>query len=77
MELMRSSADEKDQQVANVEAFRASNADEGRDALERLQRAARQRANTFETLMETARYCSLGTMSSALYAVGGEYRRNM
>ena len=74
---MRSSKREKDQQVANVGAFRDANQEQGREQLARLQQAARERTNTFEALMDAARYCSLGTMSHALYDVGGEYRRNM
>jgi methylmalonyl-CoA mutase len=77
VELMRSSRAEKDQQVNNVEAFRQANERQGKEALKRLQQAARERRNTFEALMETARVCSLGSMSHALYDVGGEYRRNM
>ena len=30
-----------------------------------------------EELMETVKYCSLGQITNALYAVGGQYRRNM
>ena len=46
--------------------------------LARLQQVARERKNTFESLMEAAKDCSLGSMSHALYDVGGgEYRRNM
>ena len=30
-----------------------------------------------QALMEAAKSCSLGSISHALYAVGGEYRRNM
>ena len=37
----------------------------------------RERRNTFEALVEAAKVCSLGSMSHALYDVGGEYRRNM
>ena len=33
--------------------------------------------NIFQGLMEAAKYCSLGQISGALYAVGGQYRRNM
>ena len=74
---MRSSAQEKDQQVANVEAFRDVHAEEAGPRLARLQQVARDRKNTFEALMEAGRVCSLGSMSHALYDVGGEYRRNM
>ena len=31
----------------------------------------------FDALMETAKVCSLGQISGALYEVGGQYRRNM
>jgi len=31
----------------------------------------------FEALMEAVRHCSLGQISTALYEVGGQYRRNM
>ena len=41
------------------------------------QQVARERKNTFEALVEAAKVCSLGSMSHALYDVGGEYRRNM
>ena len=77
IELMRSSPEEKDQQVANVEAFRKTHAKEAAPRLKHLQQVARDRKNTFEALMEAAKVCSLGSMSHALYDVGGEYRRNM
>jgi methylmalonyl-CoA mutase len=77
IELMRSTKEEKNQQVDNVEAFRELNAEEAVSVLEKLQKAARDRENTFDALMDTARICSLGTMSHSLYDVGGEYRRNM
>jgi methylmalonyl-CoA mutase len=33
--------------------------------------------NMFEGIMETAKYCSLGQITNALFEVGGQYRRNM
>ncbi|MDZ4729851.1 MAG: methylmalonyl-CoA mutase family protein [Xanthomonadales bacterium] len=77
IELMRSSDGEKDQQVANVETFRNMHAEEAKPLLQQLQQVARERKNTFEALVKAARICSLGSMSHALYDVGGEYRRNM
>jgi methylmalonyl-CoA mutase len=77
VELMRSSSVEKEQQVRSVEAFRSMHAGEAADQLRRLAQTARERRNIFESLMEAARVCSLGSMSHALYDVGGEYRRNM
>jgi len=77
IELMRSTEEEKQQQVKNVEAFRQRNAERGRKALADLQETARERDNTFGALMEAVKVCSLGQISHALYEVGGEYRRNM
>jgi methylmalonyl-CoA mutase len=76
-ELMRSSDEEKDQQVTNVTEFREFHRAEAEKQLVELQRVARERSNTFEALMEAAKSCSLGSISHALYEVGGEYRRNM
>ncbi len=77
IELMRSTDDEKAQQVENVVSFRNVHQTKAIPELQRLQQVARDRANTFEALMDAAKNCSLGSMSHALYAVGGEYRRNM
>ncbi|NIP19487.1 MAG: methylmalonyl-CoA mutase [Xanthomonadales bacterium] len=77
LELMRSTEEEKRQQVANVETFRSFHAAEAEQQLQQLQQVARERGNTFEALMEAGKSCSLGSMSHALYEVGGEYRRNM
>ncbi len=74
---MRSTTGEKDQQVENVENFRESHSEEAKPELTNLQQVARERKNTFEALMEAGKDCSLGSMSHALYDVGGEYRRNM
>ena len=35
------------------------------------------RKNIFEKLMEATKVCSLGQITSALFEVGGQYRRNM
>ncbi|MFN9732390.1 MAG: methylmalonyl-CoA mutase family protein [Pseudomonadota bacterium] len=93
IELIRSTEDEKRQQIRNVEAFRAARnvgagsardgaataADgcQGPGTLAHLQQTARARTNLFEALMEAVKHNSLGQISHALYEVGGEYRRNM
>jgi methylmalonyl-CoA mutase len=77
LELIRSSDREKEDQIRNVRAFQSTHKDESGGALERLQGVARARGNTFAELMETVKSNSLGQVSAALYAVGGEYRRNM
>src|SRR5579883_2626739 len=77
IELIRSTEEEKRQQIANVEAFRANRNALSADSLATLQRTARERKNVFAQLMEAVKYNSLGQISHALYEVGGEYRRNM
>jgi methylmalonyl-CoA mutase len=77
LELIRSSEDEKNNQIRNVRAFQATHAEESDKALDSLQAVARERGNVFAELMETVKSSSLGQISTALYDVGGEYRRNM
>ncbi|HEU0224275.1 MAG TPA: methylmalonyl-CoA mutase family protein, partial [Steroidobacteraceae bacterium] len=76
-ELIRSTEDEKQAQVVAVRAYNAAHEATQAVALERLQRAAAEGGNVFGELMETVKSASLGRISRALYAVGGQYRRNM
>ena len=75
--LMRSSDEEKRRQIANLRAFQARHAEDAGAALERLRAVAREGGNVFAELMETAQVCSLGQVTTALFEVGGQYRRNM
>jgi methylmalonyl-CoA mutase len=77
VDLIRSTNEEKDQQIESLETFQGRYADEADEALARLKETARNDGNTFETLMETVKVASLGQISQALYEVGGQYRRNM
>ena len=76
-ELIRSTEEEKQDQVAALRAFQARNAERSPAALSALQRAAAAGDNVFAELMECVKSCSLGQISRALYQVGGQYRRNM
>jgi methylmalonyl-CoA mutase len=76
-ELRRSTDAAKDRQIANLREFQERNAEVAERSLAELQRVAVQGGNIFEQLMETAKVASLGQMTHALYAVGGQYRRNM
>jgi methylmalonyl-CoA mutase len=76
-ELIRSTEEEKQAQVAAVRAFLARHAERRPQMLERLQQAAASGGNVFAELMETVKVASLGSISRALYEVGGQYRRNM
>lgn len=76
-EVIRSTTEEKEQQITNVRAFQDHHASEAELALKNLKQTAIADGNIFEALMEAAKVCSLGQMSNALYQVGGQYRRNM
>ena len=77
IDLIRSTKEEKEQQIESLEAFWKRNEGETDKALERLKEVARKDGNIFEELMETVKVASLGQISQALYEVGGQYRRNM
>ncbi len=77
IELIRSTEEEKGQQIDNVLSFGKARNGLAPDSLKILQATARDRKNVFEQLMEAVKYNSLGQISHALYDVGGEYRRNM
>jgi methylmalonyl-CoA mutase len=76
-ELIRSTEEEKQAQVAAVQAFNAARAGQQPAVLARLQQVAAAGGNVFEQLIEAVKVASLGRISRALYAVGGQYRRNM
>jgi methylmalonyl-CoA mutase len=76
-EVIRSTKEEKDRQIKNVEAFKELHKSKSAEMLKRLQEVAVNNGNLFAELMETVKYCSLGQITHALYEVGGQYRRNM
>ena len=76
-EVIRSTTKEKDDQIAALHAFHQKNKPKASEMLKRLQSVAVNNGNLFEELMETVKYCSLGQITTALYEVGGQYRRNM
>ena len=76
-EIIRSTKEEKEQQIANLEAFWKRNSSRSEKALSKLKETAINNENIFAELMHTVNYCSLGQIVHALYEVGGQYRRNM
>ncbi|MYM95738.1 fused isobutyryl-CoA mutase/GTPase IcmF [Duganella vulcania] len=77
IELARSTDDEKQSQLTRLADFHTRNAEHAPQALAALQQAAIDNANVFEKLMDAVRVCSLGQITTALFEVGGQYRRNM
>jgi methylmalonyl-CoA mutase len=76
-EVIRSTTEEKEQQIRNLHAFQQRNQGKSPAMLQRLRQVAVSNGNLFEELMETVKHCSLGEITHALYEVGGQYRRNM
>jgi isobutyryl-CoA mutase len=77
IELARSTEEEKRSQLNRLAAFHARHADEAPAMMQRLQRAVIDNKNVFDVLMDAVRVCSLGQITEALFAVGGQYRRSM
>lgn len=76
-EVIRSTKEEKENQIKTRERVQTYDADASSKALRKLQEAALHNQNIFEELMECTRICTLGQITHALYEVGGQYRRNM
>jgi len=76
-EVIRSTKEEKEFQINQLEQLKARTPEKSGEKLEALQQAALDNDNMFDAIMEVSKYCSLGQMTNALYDVGGQYRRNM
>lgn len=77
IELARSTEEEKQSQLQRLADFHQRHAEVAPQALAALQQAAINNENVFAKLMDAARVCSLGQITTALFEVGGQYRRNM
>ncbi len=73
--LARATYDEKNEQLDRVETFRKKHAGNAAQALQKLREAVLNNRNIFEELLETVRHASIGQITEALFAVGGQYRR--
>ena len=71
IELIRSTEEEKGQQIQNVKLYGEARNALASDSLKVLQATARDRRNVFEQLVEAVKYNSLGQISHALYDVDG------
>ncbi len=77
LELARSTEEEKQSQLKRLRDFHERHKHEAPLMLERLKQAVINNQNVFAVLMDAVRCCSLGQITSALFEVGGQYRRNM
>ncbi|HKY47947.1 MAG TPA: methylmalonyl-CoA mutase family protein, partial [Acidimicrobiia bacterium] len=76
-QLIRSTEADKQRRLAELARYKTHNAEMSPPALHALQQSAVENGNIFQTLMETAKVATLGQITTALYDVGGKYRRNM
>ncbi len=77
IELVRSTEAEKRSQLRRLHKFHDRNRAEAPAALNDLRLAVLEGRNVFASLMVAVRHCSVGQITSALFEVGGQYRRNM
>ena len=77
IELARSTEEEKNIQISDLEQFHKFHKAEQNIMMQRLSVAAQNNNNLFEVLMDAAQVCSLGQITQHLYQLGGKYRRNM
>jgi methylmalonyl-CoA mutase len=76
-EVIRATEEEKQYQISMLDNLHRTNAEKSFLMIENLKRAATKNSNIFESLMEAAKYCSIGQITDALFEVGGQYRRSM
>ncbi len=76
-EVIRATEEEKQFQIKTKELLHQTHKIEAIKELKELQEAAIQNKNLFEIIMEASKVCSLGQLTTAMFEVGGQYRRNM
>ena len=76
-EVIRATEEEKQYQIAMLTNLHLANGVEVNEGLKNVQDAAINNQNMFEQLMHVCKVASLGQITSALFEVGGQYRRNM
>lgn len=76
-EVIRATEVEKKNQIQTLENLHQAHIDLVEDTLAKVKQAAIQNENIFAVLMEATKIASLGQITTALFEVGGQYRRNM
>ena len=74
-EVIRATEEEKQLQIKTLENLHKTY--DTKVLLKDLQQKAIHNENIFEALMDVCKVCSLGEITTALFEVGGQYRRNM
>jgi isobutyryl-CoA mutase len=75
--VIRSTKEEQEFAIECRDALKLRHKEAAQQQLSELKLRALEGRNLFAGLMEAAKVCTLGSISAALYEVGGQYRRNM
>jgi methylmalonyl-CoA mutase len=75
--VVRSTEEEKGEQIKNLREFQERNAEVVGGALSKLRDVVLNGDNIFDELMHTVQYASLGQITETLFEVGGQYRRSL
>ncbi len=76
-EVIRATEKEKEHQLTTLNNLNDHYKEEVPKALENIKKTALENKNIFDEIMEATKVCSLGQITTALFEVGGQYRRNM
>jgi methylmalonyl-CoA mutase len=76
-EVIRATEEEKQYQIDMLTNLQKTSGEKVAEQIAIIQDAAINNQNIFEKLMDATKVCSLGQITSALFEVGGQYRRNM
>ena len=76
-EVIRATEEEKLYQIEVLKNLHQAYKESAKKEIDALKQKAIKNENIFEQLMQATKFCSLGDITSALFEVGGQYRRNM
>lgn len=76
-EVIRATEKEKQEQLDTLASLHQRGKSKSEEQLHKLQLAAIRNENMFDHIMEVVKNCSLGQITTSLFEVGGQYRRNM
>jgi len=76
-EVIRATEDEKAYQIQMIQNLHDSNKEQFNEMITKIQHAAINNNNIFTEILEFSKHVSLGQITSSLFSVGGQYRRNM
>jgi methylmalonyl-CoA mutase len=76
-EVIRSTEEEREQQIRTARTLTGRSRGEREKRLRAVQTAAIHNRNIFEQLMEACKISTIGQVTTALFEVGGQYRRSM